>query len=62
MGSREKTVRLWDPAAKRMMGIFLTGAGVNCLTCSSDSSRVYAGLASGEVLFLQLEPPPPGGG
>ena len=55
-GSFDKTVQLWDPASRNISAIFWTSSGVRCLAVSADSSRIYAGLANGEVPTLQFEP------
>ena len=54
-GGADKTVRLSEPVRNALGKNFFTRSKVKCLTRSTDSSQVYAGLENGEVLFLQVE-------
>lgn len=52
-GSRDKTVRVWDLASGKCMGIFVTASEV--LAVDSYSNLIVAGTTTGEVLFIDLK-------
>ena len=55
-GGDDGTLRLWDPATNQIL-IYLAGSAIVSLVVDKAEGRAYAGLANGEMLFLQLECP-----
>ena len=56
-GGDDKTVRLWSPGENRVSDVLFARSSIQSLARSENSSKVHAGLANGEVLFLQVESP-----
>jgi len=53
-GSADKTVKLWNPVTGEV-NTFAAYAPVTSLACDPKQRRAFAGLANGEIVFLEPE-------
>lgn len=56
VASGYKDIRLWSPKDRSVLS-YPAAFDIHCLACSADGNQLYAGLANGELLMLQVESP-----